>query len=209
MANGDTWWYNERMNKESGQISRALLILAVVILVAAAAIYFYLKFVNGQQLAKQQKAQQQAQQEPLKPVYEARVGDVNFTFKTARNLGKVLKGPSSSGFSKTITSTEGFIQVVLGAQNKGKVESVLGSWAVGSLIDSEGRVFRPVDTKAYFLLPQPNLCGTALKPEFDPTPCMRIYEVSSEAKGLKIQVSAATKAGSSKKQTVLLDLDIK
>lgn len=195
------------MNKQSGQVSRALLILAIVILVAAVGVFLYLKYVANGRLA-QQRAQEQAQNEPPKPVYETQVGEVKFTFKSARNLGRVLVSPPSSGFSQTVTTTERFIQVVVGAQNKGQVNTVSSTWGVRNLVDSEGRIFTPVDSKAYFLLPKPNLCGTVLRPEFDPVSCMRIYDVSTESKGLKVEVFAQKK-DSSKKEIMLLDLDLR
>ena len=59
-------------------------------------------------------------------------------------------------------------------------------------------------------LPDPDLCGALLKPEFEPTPCVRIYEVSTVSKNFKIQVIANKKVGSEypsgKEDTALIDL---
>lgn len=193
------------MNKQSGQVSRTLLVLAVVIFILAIGVYVFLQYGSNQR-AIQKKAQEEAAKEEPKPVYEAQVGDVVFTFQAARNLGKVLKSPLKSGFQETAVTTERFIQVTVGAKNLGKVNMPSDSWKVGNLIDSEGRNFLPADNKAYFMLPKPNLCGTLLRPAFDPVPCVKIYEVSSESTDLKVQVSALLSPESSRKQSALLDI---
>ena len=62
------------------------------------------------------------------------------------------------------------------------------SWDIENIVDSQGREFVPLDYNANPWLPDPNLCGTLLKPAFDPTPCIKIYEVSKVSAGLKIRV---------------------
>ena len=81
---------------------------------------------------------------------------------------------------------------------------------MGNIVDSDGRNFTPLQYDADAWLPDPNLCGELLKPEFEPTPCVKIYEVSTVSKGLKIQVTSLRKVGveypSDKKDTALIDL---
>jgi hypothetical protein len=47
-----------------------------------------------------------------------------------------------------------------------------------------------------------------LKPAFDPTPCVKIYEVSKKSTGFKIRVQT-TIGNSTKKDSFLLDLIVK
>ena len=98
--------------------------------------------------------------------------------------------------------------MVVGAQNKSKVNLPQYSWDLGNIVDEEGRNFVPITNQAYFWLPVPDLCGALLKPEFDPIPCTRLYEVSKESTKLKIQVLTLS-ATSSKKDQALLDLNVR
>ena len=81
---------------------------------------------------------------------------------------------------------------------------------MGDIVDSDGRNFVPLQYNIDSWLPDPNLCGALLKPEFEPAPCVKIYEVSRISKGLKIQVISLKKVGneypSDKKDTALIDL---
>ena len=198
----------KKLHFSSGQIATTLLVLAVVILLAAVGIYFFLKYIDGQKVKKEQEVKNNTVQEPPKPVYETRVGDVNFTFISSRNRGSVMKTTEKTNFVQQITTTDYFIEVKVGAQNKGKINLVQGSWNVGNIVDSEGRNFVAIDTKAYPWLPKPNLCASLLKPEFQPTPCVKIYEVSKASTGLKVEVLSGMNQGNSKKQGALLDLNI-
>ena len=201
------------LNKSSGQISRTLIILAAVMLVVIVIAYFVIRITASRTPANQETGTQ-AENEPPKPVYETIIGETRFLFESAVDLGSVLR--SNTTFQQDLETTERFIRVVISAQNKGKNNIQQFSWDLGNIIDSEGRNFVPITNEAYFFLPKPDLCGSILKPEFDPVPCTRIYEVSKASKDLKIEVSADVSAsgsgvgpGAGSKQKALLDLDVK
>ena len=195
-----------KTNKSSGKISKILLILAVVLLVVIVVVYV---IVIGAVKKKSQTSPTNSSStssipekpEPPKPVYEATIQDVKFLFISAKNLGSVLKARSQ--YEKDLNSTERFIKVTVGAQNKGKNNLPQYSWDIGNIVDSEGRNFIP-DNRAYYFLPKPDLCGAILKPEFKYTPCVKIYEVSKQSKDLKIEV----KTNNAKQKPLFLDLKI-
>ncbi len=144
--------------------------------------------------------------QPPAPVYEVTVGDVDFTIISAQNLGSVIKSKNPQ-YQPDITTTEKFIKVVIGAQNKSKVNTSQTSWATGNIVDSDGRNFININDKAYYFLPNPNLCGAVLKPDFTPTPCVTYFEVSKASTGLKMEVNDLP-GNSSKKKEAYLDLNI-
>jgi len=79
--------------------------------------------------------------------------------------------------------------VTIGAQNKGTANIEERSWDIENIVDSDGRNFVPLE--GYSVdpwLPISNFCGALLKPEFDPVPCTKMYEVSKKSAGLKIRV---------------------
>lgn len=188
-----------RTNNQSGQISRILIILAVIVFVGIIVVFSVTKIIQTKR-----SAESSGIEEPPKPVYETTIGEVKFLFKSARNLGSVLMPKESYG--KSLITTERFIEVTVGAQNKGKNNIDQYSWDLGNIIDSDGRNFL-ADNRVYEWLPQPDLCGALLKPEFEPTPCVKIYEVSKESKELKIEVKFG-EDGALKKQTSILDLKL-
>ena len=112
-------------------------------------------------------------------------------------MGNTLYGAQSrnSSWQKDITTTERFVKVTIGAQNQGDQNIEAQVWSLGDIVDSDGRHFTSSQYDIDSWLPQPNLCGTLLKPAFDPTPCVKIYEVSKVSKGLKIEVIANKKVG--------------
>lgn len=193
-------------DKETGQASRLLLVLAIIILVAIVITYLVMRAAE--------KPPKPATNEPTvsQPAYEQSLGDIKFIFMQARDMGNVLKGTESrnSSWQKDLTTTEKFIKVTIGAQNKGLVNIKEQVWNVGDIVDSDGRNFVPLQYNIDSWLPDPNLCGALLKPEFEPAPCVKIYEVSRISKGLKIQVISLKKVGneypSDKKDTALIDL---
>ena len=189
-------------NLSSGSISRTLIILAVVVLLAIIVVYGGIKIATTKK-TNTSAVTSQITQEPPKPVYETQVGDVKFVMESSQYLGNILKAKTQN--QQDIITTERFIKVTVGAQNKGKNELDAYTWDLGNLIDSDGRNFIPITNKAYFFLPKPDLCGAVLKPEFDPTPCVRMYEVSKVSKNLKLEVIAQL-PNSNKKQTALLDV---
>jgi len=195
-------------DKETGQASRLLLVLAIIILVAIVITYLVMRAAE--------KPPKPVTNEPTvsQPAYEQSLGDIKFIFMQARDMGNVLKGTESrnSSWQKDLTTTEKFIKVTIGAQNKGLVNIKEQVWNVGDIVDSDGRNFVPLQYNIDSWLPDPNLCGALLKPEFEPAPCVKIYEVSRISKGLKIQVISLKKVGneypSDKKDTALIDLII-
>jgi hypothetical protein len=189
-----------------------LLALAIVIFVAIIIAYMVVKSTERPALPAQQQGETP---EVPKPVYEAVVNDIKITFQEAIDLGSVLRGSLSnnSKYEKDLTSTERFIIVTIGAQNKGKEDTPGRVWDLGNIIDSEGRNFIPSGYIAKAWLPEENLCGEVLKPEFDPLSCTKIYEVAKVSKGLKVEVLTSEKEGEGKygsnKEVLLLDLILK
>ncbi len=206
-----------RFNKEQGQASRLLLVLAVVVLVAVIITFLILKW------AEKPPAPPISDQPTITlPVYEVALGNINFSYITAIDRGGVLKA-SDSNKKQTISqkdyviSNPGavFIQVTVGAENIGTVNTDRNAWKLGNIVDSLGRNFVPVQSYAVNAwLPEKDLCGEVLKPAFDPTPCSKIYEVSKESTGLKVRVetgknNSTVSSTPDKNETALIDLIIK
>ena len=154
------------------------------------------------------------------PVYEQQLGNIRFVFVSARDLGNTLKASeavsTSYGSQKDLTTKEKFIEVTIGAQNKGTVNTEQGAWDIGNVIDLDGRNFVPLD--GYVVnpwLPAQNSCGVLLKPAFDPAPCAKIYEVAKGSGGFKIEImtginnNSANDFAAGRRQKYLLDLIVK
>lgn len=187
-------------NLSGGWISRTLIILAVVIFIAIIIVFFAIRFASNASKSKDGVDSG----EPPKAVYETTLGEVRFLFESAEDLGSVLKGSlSTSSYQQDVVTTEKFIRVIVRAQNKGKINLPKFNWELGSIVDSDGRVFPPSDQVFYFL-PKHDTCGETLKPEFEPIPCTRIYEVSKISEKLKIKVIATDPNG--KRKAEYLDL---
>ena len=193
-------------NKQSGEVSKTLIILAVVVLLAVVLVYILLKYsaAKNAPVVKTQEALA-AENEPPKPVYETTIGDIRFLFDSAIDLGPVVKAPNS--YQQDLVTTEKFVYVTIRAQNKGKSDTARMAWDIGSIVDADGRNFIE-DPNAYYFLPRPNLCGEVLKPEFEPTPCVKMYQVSKVSDHLKIEVKA-TNPKTSKIESAFLDLDLR
>lgn len=194
---------------ETGQVSRLLLVLAIIVFVAAVIVFVVLKATSAP--AKPAVVEQTGP----KVVYEATLGNIKFTFQEARDMGKTLVGTKSRfpDWQQDLITTEKYIMVTVGAQNKGKENIPERVWDIGNIVDSEGRNYVPLDNIADAWGPDPNLCSALLKPEFAPTPCVKIYEVSRISAGLKINVSAFKKesgptfsSDEKNKETALIDL---
>ena len=206
-------------NKESGQASRLLLVLAVVVLVAVIITFLIVRMAE-----KPPAPVAPIPSTPSLPVYEQTLGNIRFVFESALDKGGTLKASdvinkqyfsSSQGDLPIDNLGAKFIQVTIGAQNEGTANTEQNSWNIGNIVDSKGRNFVPLDTSTISpWLPNPNLCGALLKPAFDPTPCVRIYEVSKESTGLKIRVetgkdNSANSLSSGKIDSFLIDLIFK
>ncbi len=201
---------------QNGQVSRLLLILAIIVLVAGVIVYLVMR------MAEPAPAPTPGPDNELpQPVYEETLGNLKFVFESAIDKGSVLKvaeimnNQYSSSWQKDIYTTERFIEVTIGAQNKGKANIADRSWDIGNIIDADGRNFEPSDEYSVDAwLPENNSCGVLLKPEFDPVPCTKIYEVSKVSTGLKITVisgkdNEANNFSSGSVDQALIDLIVK
>lgn len=204
---------------QAGQVSRLLLVLAIIILVAAVITYLVLKMAE-----KPVKPPTDITPQVQLPVYEKQLGNIRFIFESALSRGNLLKAVDiknaqyENSYQKDLpVSNSGakFIQVTIGAQNMGTVNIEQNSWDIGNIVDSKDRNFVPLDSYSDApWLPNPNLCGTLLKPAFSPTPCSKIYEVSKESTGLKINVitgkdNSANNLSGKKTEEFLIDLIVK
>lgn len=188
-----------KLNKSSGKVSTILLVLAVITIIAIVTVFIVTNLNKGR-TKKPEAPPSQFPEEP-NPVYDVTLGDIRFVLLSSQDLGDILK--ATYLYQQDLTSTERFIKVVIGAQNKGKVDTLQGAWDLGSIIDSEGRNFIQ-DYRAYPWLPTYNFCNAILKPEFEPIPCTKIYEVSKASKNLKIEVKSSVP----KSQKALMDLKV-
>lgn len=197
----------------SGQVSRVLLILAIVVLFAAIITYLVIK------MAEKPASPVVTNGEPSvpQPVYEQTIGNIKFTFASARNLGNTLrtsqiKNTRYTWQKKDIPTTEKFIEVTINAQNKGRENIENRSWGIGDIIDSEGRRFVEMSNSTVAAwLPETDTCGDLLKPEFEPTTCTKIYEVSKISTGLKVEVVSGqenTPNGFSSDKATRLPIDL-
>lgn len=188
------WFKN--INKSSGQIARILLALAVILLVAIVIAYFVVKRAEKKPIPLPPTGTEQ----PL-PVYDTTIGDVKFVFLETTDLGSTLWGSNSREpeWQKDIKTTERFIELIVGGQNVGKENTEEGIWDIGEIVDKEGRNFTPLEeNEVRNWLPEEKLCGAVLKPSFEPTPCIKIYEVAKISKGLKVKVVIFERRGSDK-----------
>ena len=207
-----------KFNKSSGQVSRLLLVLAVVILVAVVITYLIMKMAQTPP-----PPPPPTDNTPALPVYETKLGDIRFVFQSSIDRGNTLRVSDAinsqylSSAQRDLVASAGakFIQVTVGAQNSGTENIERAAWNIENVVDSEGRNFVPLE--GYTIspwLPNPDLCGALLKPAFDPTPCVKIYEVSKQSTGFKIKVqtgvdNTAQNFSSGKINFYLIDLIVK
>lgn len=200
------------INMQSGQVARIMLALVVVCAVAIAIAYIVIN--SARKPAIPVAINSEGTTTVPKAIYEVTSNDIKISFQEAYNFGNTLYGSqSSSQYQKNLTTTEKYIMVTIGAQNKGKEDTPTNVWDLGNIIDSEGRIFIPANYDVYSWLPKNNACGNVLKPEFTPLSCTKIYEVSKTSQGLKVQALVAQKTGegkydNGKKETILLDMII-
>ena len=196
------------MNKKSeGAVSNVLLILGVILIIVIVIVYVVIRINAARNVAEEKEEEEISQNnEPPLPVYETQLGDVKFIFQSAQNIGNVLISEDKR-FRQDLFTTERFIRVAVGVQNKGKENVKKGTWDLGNIIDSEGRNFLSVDqsTQGYYL-DQSTGCGSVLKPEFEPTQCIKYYEVSNQSTGLKVEVNLYPENSLKESETALIDL---
>jgi len=201
-----------KFNKSSGQASRLLLILAIVVFVAAVIVYLVMKMAE-----QPTKPIETPEETVATPIYEQTLGNIKFIFESAINHGDTLyasqvKNSIYTSYQTDLTTTENFIEVKIGAQNMGKSNIEERSWSIENIVDSEGREYVPLEDYSISpWLPTTDLCGSLLKPAFDPTPCIKIYEVSKKSTGLKIRVvsgkeNTANNFSSDKFDSAFIDL---
>lgn len=198
----------QRLFIQSGQASRIIIILAVVLLLAGVLVYFGIKYAKSGKNPTSVNSQETTEPSPPpvpKPVYEVQMGDIKIILLGAYDLGNALYD-SRSGYHQDVFTTDRFIMVTVQAQNKGKVDTQANMWSLGAMIDSEQRVFNQIGDRAAFFIPLPDMCGALLKPEFEPSRCTKIFEVSKVSKGLKVQVNGPMEKG--KTDPVYIDLNI-
>lgn len=205
-----------KTNKQRGQASRLLLVLAVVILVAVIITYLIIRMAEKPPAPPPDPGPVVEQ-----PVYEQVLGNIRFIFQSALDKGSFLRVSEIANSQYNYASQKDlpisnpgakFIKVTIGAQNKGTENTEQNAWNIENIVDSEGRNFVPLE--GYTVQPwlsYPDLCGALLKPAFDPTPCTKIYEVSKQSSGLKIRVitgrdNSANNLNSGKIDEFLLDL---
>jgi len=188
-------------HSQDGQVSRAILVMAGAVLVIAVIVFIAISIVNSKKPANTPPQDTTTNNEPPKPIYDATVGDIYFKILSSLDMGNILVDARPQ---YTITTTDRFIKVAISAQNKGKMAIGMGSWDLGNIIDSDGRVYVSITAKAYNFLPKPDLCGASMKPEFTPTTCVRIYEVSKASRGMKVEIINKTAGGA----PALLDLKL-
>lgn len=186
--------------RQKGKISRLLLIGAGLVFLIIVVIIIVFA-VQGNNAGKNQENVASTDLEPPKPVYEKQIGDMYFALESSENLGNILE--AKYPYQKDVVTTERFIRVVIGVQNKGKVTTAPNIWDMGNIIDSEGRIFANVNNTVFSFLPNPNPCGLSLKPAFYPVTCTKIYEVSKISEGLKVEVMEKSQG-----KIELLDLNL-
>lgn len=205
-----------KFNKEKGQVSRLLLVLAIVVLVAAVITYLILRM-------SQKPTPPPKPVGPALPVYEKQLGNIDFIFLSAMDRGETLKASDvtnaqyRTSWQKDLKVTPGgkFIQVTIGAKNMGPTNTETNAWDIENIVDSQARNYIPLkDYSVSPWLPVPDLCGAVLQPAFEPSSCSKIYEVSKEATGLQIRVetgknNSANNLSSGKSDTFLIDLIVK
>lgn len=190
------------MNNQSGQVSRILILIAVACFVVIIVVYGVTTFISYQR-SRQNEQKPPATEEPAGPEYDTQAGDIRFLFVSAHDMGSRMKAVND--YAEDLTTTERFIKVTVGAQNLGKTNTLEYTWDIGDLVDSAGRRFVSINDRAYDWLPRPDLCGSALKPQFSPVLCVKYYEVSRVSTFLKVQV----KVTEPQKQEAFLDIVVK
>ncbi|OGZ84698.1 MAG: hypothetical protein A2599_03585 [Candidatus Staskawiczbacteria bacterium RIFOXYD1_FULL_39_28] len=199
----------------NGQVARLLLVLAIIVFVAIIITFLVVKMAE-----RPPKPPVSTGPEIPLPVYEQKLGNIRFVFQSATDLGSTLRASEATNSSYTVqkdlTTREKFIEVIIGAQNMGTVNTEQGAWDIGNIVDSDGRNFIPVENYSVNAwLPAQTGCGALLKPAFNPTLCVKIYEVAKESTGLKIEVqtgagnNSANDFSAGRRQKYLLDLIIK
>ena len=182
----------KEIKKSKGALSTIIIVLIVIVVIAL--VIAFLATRN-----QKPKTQTTNSNTPPPPVYDLTINSIRFLSISALEEGNTLSGKLSKHpqSQEDLTTTERFIKVTVGAQNVAKVDTKRDDWDLGKIVDSDGRMYGPVDASSW--ITEDNFCSTILKPSFQPSLCIRYYDVARVAKGLKIQVM-------SKGSTGLIDL---
>ena len=195
----------KEIKKSRGALSTIILVLIIIVVIALIIAFFVARRNQKPAVTKPVST------EPPPPVYNVKINNINFTLLEDTNLGNILYGKESSKpkYQKDLETTERFIQVTIGAQNSGTVNTKKTIWGVGNIIDDHGRNYIPkAFDKVENWLPAGNThnCSSILEPIFTPTSCIRIYDVANGAENLKIQVYVLKGVDTKERTTELLDL---
>ena len=200
------------LTAQAGQASKLLLVLAAIVLVAVIITFLIIRWATPTPNTSTSSTSSSAA-----PIYKQNLGNIQFSFESALDKGGVLRASEISSTNniyyqqqdlKVSNPGAKFIEVTIGAQNQGTINTQKGAWAIGNIVDSQGRNFVPVESYTVApWIPNPDMCGAVLAPAFDPTPCTRIYEVSKASTGLKITVEGyKNNQASGKMNSTLIDL---
>ena len=188
-----------KLVNSSGGVAQILLAILGVITIAV--VVFVFVSDNSKKSKEEKTKEDKKQEEEVKKNEEEEqkknpkqitIGDIKFQLVKAVDRGNVLKAPiieyngQHVSQGENFTTTEKFVQVTISARNIG-TRDIAGSWNIGEIIDSEGRVFNPSE-KASAWLPEENDCRSLLKPGFTPSKCTKIYEVAKISKDMKVKV---------------------
>lgn len=177
-----------KFKTKSSGIAAIFIILAIVIILV---VVFGLVFMNMKLAKKPAPLPEEPEKGKMpEPVYETVVKNIKFSLVKVEDRGNALPS-SESRYPQRIktdaTTTDKFIKVIISAQNLGTENTRRHGWEVAELVDSDGRKFYSA-AKADYWLPLVNDCDAILKPNFTPTPCIIIYEVSKKSIGLRVRV---------------------
>lgn len=189
----------EESNKTKSSGSATLFIVLGIVLVLVIVFGLVMK-MNFTKKSASEPVEEFKKGKVPEPVYETMVKNIKFNFVKVEDKGNILPYSESkfSWMKNDCTTTDKFIKVTISAQNLGTDNTLFQGWEVAELIDSEGRKFYSAD-RAKNWIPSESNCGAILKPNFTPTPCVKIYEVSKKSIGLKVRVSIPNPVQNKKK----------
>lgn len=204
-----------KKSKSSGIAPLFIIIGIIIVIIIGVVIFKIVKNSSNKQPIPTQIPEPVKGEMP-KPTYEVIFENVKFSFAEAEDLGNILKceemiiPPAKCLPQNNLVTTDKFIKVKITAQNMGQDNIAKDSWEIEELLDNEGRKFYSSE-KTLKWIPDESKCGDLLKPNFEPTACIRIYEVSKHSIGLKAKVYATPLEKPKKKDPIkeyFVDLNI-
>lgn len=185
-----------KKSKSLGIAPLFIIIGVVVVIIIGVVIFNAVKKSPSEEQLVQNQTVEPVKEKMPGPIYEAIVENVKFKLVTAEDIGNTLKceeriNPYTECLPQyNFDTTDKFIKVDLTAQNMGQDNIPEGSWRVEEMFDSEGRKFYSPPA-SYDWISKESKCGNLLKPYFEPTTCIKIYEVSKHSIGLKVKIYAS------------------